>query len=195
MDSISQQANMLLAKYVDLSHIKNLLDVGGGSGTNIITLAKKYPQLRASVFDSPTVCKIAEEKIKSAGLSSRLGAVSGNCFTDEFPPGFDCILFAHFFTIWSEEKDRMLLKKCYKALPKGGSVILFNMMQTDDEDGPLTAAMGSPYFLTLATGEGMLYTMKEYASWMKEAGFKTVKKNLLPTELPTGHGVVIGIKK
>ncbi len=38
----------------------------------------------------------------------------------------------------------MLLKKCYKALPKGGSVILFNMMQTDNEDGPLTAAMARP---------------------------------------------------
>jgi ubiquinone/menaquinone biosynthesis C-methylase UbiE len=195
MDSISQQANQLLAKFVDFSHVKNLLDVGGGSGENIITLSKKYLKMRASVFDSPTVCKIAQDKIKAAGLSNRLGAVPGNCFMDEFPPGFDCILFAHFFTIWSEQKDLMLLKKCYRALPKGGSVVLFNMMQTDNEDGPLTAAMGSPYFLTLATGEGMLYTMKEYANWMKEAGFKTVKKYPLPTDLPTGHGVVIGIKK
>jgi len=103
-------------------------------------------------------------------------------------------MFAHFFTIWSEEKDLMLLKKCYRALPAGGTVVLFNMMQADTEDGPLTAAMGSPYFLTLATGEGMLYTMDEYAAWMKEAGFKTVKAEMLPTPLPTGHGVVIGTK-
>lgn len=194
MDSMSQQGNQLLAKFVDFSKATNLLDVGGGSGENIITLAKKYPKLHASVFDSPTVCQIAQNKINAAGLGNRLGTVPGNCFTDDFPPGFDCILFAHFFTIWSEQKDLMLLKKCYKALPKGGSVILFNMMQTDNEDGPLTAAMGSPYFLTLATGEGMLYTMKEYASWMKKAGFKTVKKSMLPTVLPTGHGVVIGTK-
>jgi ubiquinone/menaquinone biosynthesis C-methylase UbiE len=194
MQAISVQANQLLAKHVDFSKVKNLLDVGGGNGTNIITLAKKYPHLRASVFDSPTVCKIAEQNIASAGLSNRCGAVPGNCFTDEFPADFDCILFAHFFTIWSEEKDLMLLKKCYRALPKGGSVILFNMMQSDKEDGPLTAAMGSPYFLTLATGEGMLYTWSEYASWMKAAGFKTVRKMALPEEYPTGHGAIIGVK-
>jgi ubiquinone/menaquinone biosynthesis C-methylase UbiE len=194
MESISRQANVLLARFVDFSKVKNLLDVGGGNATNIMALAKKYPKLRASVFDSPTVCKIAEDNIKSAGLANRCGAVPGNCFTDEFPPGFDCIMFAHFFTIWSEEQNLILLKKCYRALPKGGSVILFNMMQSDKEDGPLTSALGSPYFLTIATGEGMLYTWKEYVDWMKEAGFKTVKKKELPADLPAGEGAVIGIK-
>jgi ubiquinone/menaquinone biosynthesis C-methylase UbiE len=190
MQSISTQANTLLAKYVDFSHVRHLVDVGGGNGSNIMALAKRYSHLKATVFDSPTVCQMARDHIQQAGLSSRLDAVPGDCFKDPFPAGADCILFGHFFTIWSEEKDRALLKKCYEALPPGGSVIIFNMMQRDDGTGPLSAAMGSPYFLTLATGEGMLYTWGEYESWMKEAGFAKVAKQALPRD----HGVIIGFK-
>lgn len=191
MQAISAQANTLLAEFVDFSHVRHLLDVGGGNGTNIMTLAHKYPHLQATVFDAPSVCAIARERIAAAGLQERLDAHAGNCFLDAFPPEIDCILFAHFFTIWSEDKNKRLLEKCYHALPRGGSVILFNMMQSDKEDGPLSASMGSPYFLTLATGEGMLYTWREYQTWMKEVGFKTVKKQVLPND----HGVVIGTKK
>lgn len=189
MEHISVQANADFSEHVDLSHVKHLVDVGGGNGANIITIARQYPKLRATVFDSPTVCDIARKNIKAQGFADRLTAAAGNCFTDAFPAGADCILFCHFFTIWSEEKDLALLKKCFNALPSGGSVIIFNQMQSDMEDGPLFAAMGSPYFLTLATGEGMLYTWNEYESWMKQAGFHIKKQ-----KLPRDHGVIIGVK-
>ncbi|MBN2294095.1 MAG: hypothetical protein JXM70_16835, partial [Pirellulales bacterium] len=59
-----------------------------------------------------------------------------------------------------------------------------------DETGPLSAAMGSPYFLTLATGAGMLYTWQEYENWMREAGFSSVSRQ----ELPRDHGAIVGRK-
>lgn len=68
--------------------------------------------------------------------------------------------------------------------------MIFNMMQFDSEDGPLTAAMGSPYFLTLATGKGMLYTRNEYMKWFREAGFVDVTIQ----ELPTDHALIYGFK-
>jgi ubiquinone/menaquinone biosynthesis C-methylase UbiE len=190
MRSISVQANEMLAKNLDLSRTGHLVDVGGGAAANIMTLARKYPQLRATVFDSPTVCEIAKKRIQDAGMSDRLGAVPGNCFNDPFPADADCILFAHFFTIWSESRNRQLLRKCYDSLPSGGSVIIFNMMQRNSEDGPHSAAMGSPYFLTLATGEGMLYTWDEYIQWMRDAGFASVTRQVLPRD----HGLIIGRK-
>ena len=190
MEDISIQSNLQLTRFVDFSPFKHLVDVGGGNATNIIAIAKKYPQLRASVFDSATVCEIARANIRDAGLSNRLDAVEGECFNDPFPKSADCILFCHFFTIWSEERNKQLLKKCYDMLPPGGAAMVFNMMQNDEQDGPLSAAMGSPYFLTLATGEGMLYTWGEYEQWMRDAGFETVRTQRLIRD----HGVIIGIK-
>jgi SAM-dependent methyltransferase len=190
MQAISVQANHLLVESVDFSRFSHVLDVGGGNATNIINLASRNPGLRASVFDWPSVCAIAADNIRIAGLEDRLNAVCGNCFSDPFPAGTDCILFCHFMTIWSDVKNRFLLRKAYEALPPGGVSIIFNMMQDDTETGPLSAAMGSPYFLTLATGEGMLYTWSEYESWMREAGFRKI----VVQKLIRDHGVIVGIK-
>jgi precorrin-6B methylase 2 len=190
MSALSVQTNAILAENLDLSDVDHLIDVGGGDGTNIITLARRHPNLKASVFDFPSVCKIAEEHISESNLADRLSAISGNAFRDPFPRGADCFLFAHFCTIWSEAKNRQLFAKTFDALPSGGRIIVFNMMQSNDECGPLSAAVGSPYFLTIATGEGMLYTWNEYATWLKEAGFKDVKCKVLPRD----HGFITGIK-
>jgi ubiquinone/menaquinone biosynthesis C-methylase UbiE len=189
MHELSEYANNDLAENVDFSNVKNLVDVGGGDGTNVIALAKNYSNLKAAVFDLPSVCPIAEKKIKTSGYQERLNVIPGNCFQDKFPAA-DCFLFSHFCTIWSEAKNKILFKKAYEALPKNGKVVVFNMMQNNDESGPLTAALGSPYFLTVATGEGMLYTWGEYEKWMKESGFREVKA----IKLAQDHGAIIGIK-
>ena len=190
MQEISVQANRHFAENVDFSEIQHLVDVGGGNGTNAMALASRWPHLRVTVFDSASVCEIAEANIAKAGMSDRVGTFVGNCFESEFPLDADCLLFSHFFTIWSPEKNQFLLKKSFDSLPSGGKVMLFNMMQHDDETGPWSAAIGSPYFLALATGEGMLYTWQEYESWMQSVGFAQTERH----ELPKDHGVILGIK-
>lgn len=190
MSSISTQANQIFAQYADLTDVRFLLDVGGGDASNIIALAQQNPSLRAAVFDSPTVCKIATVNIDQQQLQDRLSAIPGDCFIDPFPANSDCILFSHFLTIWSEDQNRELLRKAYDALRPGGRVMVFNMMQNDSGDGPLSAALGSPYFLTLATGNGMIYTWSEYESWFATAGFQATKRH----QLPRDHGLIIGIK-
>lgn len=190
MHELSVHANADLARNVDLSGIKFLVDVGGGDGTNAIELVQKFPSLNAAVFDLPAVSPIAEKKIQESQLSNRITVIPGNCFEDDFPTNADCFIFCHFCTIWSAEKNKTLFQKAYKALPKNGKIIIFNMMQNSDETGPLTAALGSPYFLTIATGEGMLYTWKEYETWLRESGFSEIK--MIPLE--RDHGAIIGVK-
>jgi len=190
MQELSMQSNAEMTRYVDLRDVRHLVDVGGGDGTNIIALARRWPHLRASVFDSPTVCEIARRKIARHGLQDRLDAIPGECFRDPFPKDADCLMFAHFFTIWGEKKDRELLRKCHDALPSGGKVIIFNMMQRDDETGPLSAAVGSPYFLSLATGLGMLYTWREYEDWMRDCGLTHVQRHKLRRD----HGLIVGTR-
>ncbi|MFT5130540.1 MAG: SAM-dependent methyltransferase [Rhodothermales bacterium] len=190
MQNLSDQANRELAELVDFAQFAHVVDVGGGNGSNIMALARRHPRLRrASIFDSPSVCEIARANIAESAMSDRCGATEGSCFADPLPEA-DCFLLCHFCTIWSVEENSVLLQKIFDGLPTGGALVIFNMMQDDDETGPMTAAIGSPYFLTLATGTGMLFTWAEYEGWMADAGFARTETHRLSFD----HGVIIGWK-
>lgn len=190
MSSLSRSANADLAKLKVFDEIKHLVDAGGGDGTNAITMAQAHPNLRVTIFDGETACEMAKEKIAKAGLSARIDTHPGDFFIDPFPKGIDAVLFGHMMTIWSPERDVALLRRAHEALPAGGRVLVFNMMGDDDEVGPMSAAMGSPYFLTTATGEGMMYSWKEHESFLAAAGFRQTERLVLPKD----HGVLVGIK-
>lgn len=190
MSSLSRSANAMLASQVDFSGIRHLVDAGGGDGTNAITLAKAHPALKVTVFDSPSVCERATANIETAGLTERVSTQAGNFFTDDFPTGADCILFSHILTIWSRQHNIELLKRAREALPDGGRVMIFNMMSNDAGDGPLVTKLGSPYFLTIASGEGMMYSWQEYEEFLASAGFRHSERLVLPRD----HGVLIGIR-
>jgi predicted O-methyltransferase YrrM len=190
MSSLSGSANAMLASQVDFSGIAHLVDAGGGDGTNAITLAKAHPQLRVTVFDSPSVCARAQDNIAQAGLTDRIDTHPGNFFTDDFPAGIDCILLSHILTIWSPQNNIKLLQRAHDALSNGGRVMIFNMMSADTDDGPLVTALGSPYFLTIASGEGMMYSWQEYEGFLASAGFRQTERLALPKD----HGVLVGTR-
>jgi cyclopropane fatty-acyl-phospholipid synthase-like methyltransferase len=191
MSALSRQANACLLEAYDFRRFSHLVDAGGGDGTNAIALARRFPHLKVTVFDSPSVCQLAQRKIEAAGLSARVFTWAGDFLQDPFPPGIDAVLYAHILTIWSAERNRALLKKTYAALPAGGAVLIFNMLGNDEETGPLSTALGSPYFLAIATGEGMLHPGKDYELWLKEAGFSHLERF---SALPLNHGLLVGSK-
>ncbi len=192
MSGLSRQANQFLPKAMDFGHFKHVVDAGGGDGTNAMAIARAYPGVKASVFDSASVCDHARQNIAQAGMSDRVGTWAGNFFDTPFPPDTDCVVYCHILTIWSMEKNLVLLKRTYDALPEGGAVVIFNMMGGDDDQGPLSTALGSPYFLAIATGEGMLHPWKDYEAALRGAGFRQTAR--LDQGLPIDHGIIVGTK-
>lgn len=192
MSGLSKQANRFLPNAVDFSRFKHVVDAGGGDGTNAMAIARAYPSVKTSVFDSVSVCNHARQNIARAGMSDRVSTWVGNFFDKPFPSDTDCIVYCHILTIWSMDKNLALLKRTYDALPERGAVVIFNMMGGDDDRGPLSTALGSPYFLTIATGEGMLHPWKDYETVLREAGFTETLR--LEKGLPIDHGVLVGIK-
>jgi hypothetical protein len=190
MQEISIQANDVLARYVDFRKTRLLVDIGGGNGSNILAVARRNAHIRGRVFDLPSVCARARAHFEQEKMSDRLGTVEGNVFHDRFPEGADTFLFCHFLCIWSKAENLQFLKKAYDALPPGGRTIVFDIMANDADDGPLAAAMGSPYFLGLATGTGMIYTKSEYEALCREAGFSSTQR----VELPREHTAIVAIK-
>jgi SAM-dependent methyltransferase len=173
---------------VDLSDRTHVLDVGGGNGTALCSLVRRHPLLRGTVLETPTVCALARARIAAAGLADRIAIYPANGFTDPFPRGADCILLMHFLTIWSEETNAALMRKSFEALPPGGTVVVFDGAQMNDGTGPIRAARWSPYFLVVSSGEGMFYSPDEYAGWMRQAGFESIRQH----QTAKDHVVTIG---
>jgi len=192
MSGLSKQANQFLPKVMDFSRFKHVVDAGGGDGTNAMAIAQAYSNVKASVFDSASVCDHARQNIAEAGMSNQVDTWEGNFFDTPFPPDTDCIVYCHILTIWSMDKNRVLLKRTYDALPEGGAVVIFNMMGDDDDRGPLSTALGSPYFLAIATGEGMLHPWKDYVAALRDVGFRQTVR--MDQDLPIDHGILVGIK-
>lgn len=172
MGSVSRAVAAELVQQLDLSKHTHLLDVGGGTAINATNFARRWPHLRITILDLPTVTDTANEHIAELGLDDRVRAVGLDAFNDEFPTGCDCVLFAHFLEIWSIERNRELLAKASRALNSGAGVFVVAPSQNDDETGPELAAELSAYFQAIASGEGMVYTPREYEEWFAEVGFE-----------------------
>jgi 3-hydroxy-5-methyl-1-naphthoate 3-O-methyltransferase len=168
MHSLSMFTARIFGEAVDFTPFHHLLDLGGGSGAYAIELCRRYPHLRATVYDLPVVANIAADKVAQARLADRNQIVSGDFFADEqLPTEHDVMLLSKVLHDWSGAKSRALLCKCYQALPSGGAVIIDELLVNDEKTGPAPAALMSLNMLIEA--EGRNYTAAEYAAWLTEA--------------------------
>ena len=159
-----------------LPKVKHLLDVAGGDGNNAIHLCRRFPKLRVTIVDFPSVCSRARKTIARAGLSDRIKTVGADVFADPLPKEADAVAINHILEIFSPAKNLKLLKKAYGALPSKGVLFVSGYTCNPDETGPLTSAVMSMFFLCVASGEGRTYTPGDYEAWMKQAGFSKVMR-------------------
>src|SRR2546428_3363279 len=71
MNDMGQVIAAAVVQSYDFSGISKIIDVGGGHGTLIAAILRKYPQMTGILFDSPHVAERARESIASAGLADR----------------------------------------------------------------------------------------------------------------------------
>jgi ubiquinone/menaquinone biosynthesis C-methylase UbiE len=162
------------------------VDVGGGDATNSIALAKAFPNVQITLMDIPDSCKIAQNHIDLHQLTDRIKVRGADIFVDEFPQNQDCFLFIHVLVIWSLDKNTTLLRRAYEALKPGGSVVIFNMMTSDEEDGPLMAALDSSYFVSIPHEGGMIYSWSDHEQCLRDAGFTQMKRIYCDFWAPSG---------
>ena len=193
MHSLSTFTARVLGETIDFAPFTRLLDVGGGSGAYDIELCRRYPHLRATVYDLPFVTELAAAKAAGAGLGDRVATVSGDFFTDAaFPTDHDVILLSMIMHDWNEDQDRDILRKCYQALPRGGAVIIAELLVNDEKTGPAPAALMSLNML-IETEGGRNYTPAEYSAWLGELGFRDVR--VVWFDAAGANGAVIGYKR
>lgn len=168
------------ASAFDLGRFKRLVDLGGASGHLALEAVRRWPVLRATVFDLVAVVPVAQGYIREAGLEGRVDAVGGDFFRDPLPPA-DLYAMGRILHDWSEEKVAVLLKKVRDALPEGGALLICEKILNPAKDGPTSAMLQSLNMLVCT--EGRERTAAEYEALCRAAGFSRFESKL------TGRGV------
>jgi 3-hydroxy-5-methyl-1-naphthoate 3-O-methyltransferase len=157
------------------ANVRSLLDVGGGSGIFAIEIARAWPQLTATVMEIEAVCVEAAAYIAKAELNKTVRTQAVNMFTQAWPENHYAHFFSNIFHDWSDATCRLLAKKSFAALPRGGRILLHEMLMNDDGCGPLPAAAFS--MMMLLGTRGKQYSLLELSNFLVEAGFVDVESS------------------
>jgi acetylserotonin N-methyltransferase len=164
----------------DLGRFRRLVDLGGATGHLAVAACRRYPELRAVVFDLPAVVPVAEEQIQVTGLADRIEVVAGDFFTDPLPEA-DLFALGRILHDWAEEKIHTLLRKICDQLPRGGALLVAEKLLNDDKQGPGWAQLQSLNMLVCT--EGKERTVAEYTTLLRAAGFSRVEGRQTPSPL------------
>jgi acetylserotonin O-methyltransferase len=154
----------------DLSRFGQLTDLGGATGHLAIAACRRYPALRATVFDLATVTPVTRSYVEHAGLQARIDVQSGDFFTDPLPAA-GLYSTGRILHDWSDDKVRFLLHKICEHLPLGGGLLICEKLLNEERDGPVSAYLQSLNML-LCT-EGKERSPSEYESLTRAAGFSS----------------------
>lgn len=193
MGAWSRTASKHLIDHGGLGSARRILDVGGGDATIAVAVASAHPQTEVTVLEIPAVAGLARKRVDEAGLSDRIRVVEGDIFGAPYPEGHDTVMFVHQLQIWPRERIRDLLDLAHAALPGDGRALILNSMSEDELDGPLMAALASPFFAAVAGEGGMIYPWQTYEEALRATGFSAVRRIPCPGAI-TPHGIVEGVK-
>jgi acetylserotonin N-methyltransferase len=172
MHGMGQLSSPAVVAAFDLSPYRRLVDLGGATGHLAIAACRRYPALRAVVFDLPGVTAAAREVVAAAGMADRVDVVAGDFFRDPLPEA-DLFALGRILHDWSEDKVRLLLRTIYDQLPSGGALLIAEKLLDDDRAGPSLALFQSLNMLVCT--EGKERTLGEYEALLRGVGFSRVE--------------------
>ena len=159
-----------LADTFDFSRYETVSDVGGALALLSRIVGAKHGHLSFNTFDLPPVAPHAQKHIDAAGMTDRIKVVSGDFLADELPRA-DVVTMGNVLHDWNLANKKMLIKKAYDALPRGGAFIAIENVIDDARRENLFGLLMSLNMLIEFGDEAFDYTGEDFRSWCREAGF------------------------
>src|SRR5271157_4092973 len=163
-----------LAHYLDTTGCTTVLDLGSGPGTYAFCLGMKNPGLQLYLLDFPEVLKVAKEVAARYPLRNQVHYVPADMLRDEIPGQYDVILVSNTLHQLGPEASSALVKRLYKSVKQGGSLVIQARFLKDDRLGDKL-----PIFLDLlqlcVTSAGRNHSVAETRHWLENAGFSNLQ--------------------
>lgn len=175
-------AGWKLADALDLSTVRDLADVGGGSGGVSIALCDRYSELRATVLELPAVANVARRSIAEAGLTDRIDAAACDLLQGPIAGSYDLIVVRALLQVLGPYDCQKVLSNLRPALAPGGRLVIVGQIVDDDRLAPATVALFNLIFLSFYE-QGRVHTEGQHRGWLQKAGFGHIERRLTPNGL------------
>jgi SAM-dependent methyltransferase len=176
---LTRYESRVCMKYHDFSRYERMLDIGGNSGEFVLQICRRFPSLRATVFDLPPVCDVGEAHIRAEPEADRISFVRGSALADPLPTGSDLVSFKSMLHDWPEPDARRLLSRAARAVPPGGTLMIFERGQLEVGKGGLPYSL-IPMLLFL----NYFRPSSVYHSQLEAEGFLDITTQLIQLETP-----------
>jgi ubiquinone/menaquinone biosynthesis C-methylase UbiE len=175
MVGIHGRESAAMADVYDFSGIGVVADIGGGNGSLLTTVLKKFPTLRGILYDLPGVVERAKANLQAAGVAERCTAIGGNFF-DSVPAGADAYLMRHIIHDWDDEKASTLLRNVHKVIGPDGRLLVVEGVIPPGND-PCFGKLLDLTMMVLPGGKER--TEAEYRTLFDTCGFQLTR--IVPT--------------
>jgi len=132
MSRQSDQHNAAIVAAYDFSQFRTLADIGGGQGSTLAAILRANQNLRGILLDLPQVVANAGG-LRDAEISDRSEVIGGDMLQG-VPAGADGYLVKRVLMDWGDEQATAILRNCADRMPKGGKVLVVEMVLPPGND-------------------------------------------------------------
>lgn len=145
-----------------------VVDIGGGNGTLLIELLKRFPALSGIVFDLPEVTAEAEARVAEAGLGERCRVAYGSFF-DGVPSGGDVYILKSILHDWDDEPAAAILSRVRAAAPAHARLLISDAVIEPGNEPEESKWLD---LLMLVLNRGRERTEPEWRALLDRTGFR-----------------------
>jgi SAM-dependent methyltransferase len=182
-----------VADNLDLSNVGVIADVGGGPGSYVAAMIRRWPHLRARIYDLPATLEVARRIIaeREPDIAARIELVEADYTKREMPGPVDALFMSNIVHSEDEATNAELIGKCFRALRPGGVIFIKDHVMDRELVAPQAGAVFALYLML--TTRGRDYSFDEISGWVAAAGFKEIKSSPLPE--PRFTSSIVSAKK
>ncbi len=169
-----------------------ILDLAGGPGAYAILMCQANPDAKCVTVDLKAIAAEAQGYVAKFGLSDRVECRAGDYHADEYESeAYDVVTIFGALHQESPEQIVDILRRAYRALRKGGTLYVLDMMTDSTHTAPKFSALFAVN-MALTTENGWVFSDEELKGWMREAGFTPGETRPVPPPMP--HWLVSAVK-
>jgi SAM-dependent methyltransferase len=167
------------------SAFRKIVDVGGGDGSLLAGILRRYPEAEGIVYDLPAVADRAWRRVRDAGLTARCLVASGDASV-EVPVGGDVYLLSRVLHDWDDDFAGRILASCRRALATEGRILVIERAMPDNVQEIVATRIPVLSDITLTDLNMMVMTtgrertISEYRSLFEAVGLEL--ERLVPTQ-------------